>query len=80
MLTAAQIRAARALVRWDQADIARVAGVSVETIKRLEGMDGPLRVRLDTLERIRSALKEAGVLFIDENGDGPGVRLRKGQG
>jgi predicted transcriptional regulator len=77
MLSSDQIRGARALLRLSQADLAHGAGVSLETIKRLEGMDGALRVRLDTLSRIKAALEKAGVEFIPENGGGAGVRLAK---
>lgn len=80
MLSAEQIRAARALVRWDQSRLASEAGVSVETIKRLEKMDGPLLAATGTtLAKIQSALESAGVVFIDQNGNGPGVRLRDRQ-
>jgi transcriptional regulator with XRE-family HTH domain len=79
MLTAEQIRAGRALLRWQQATLAERADVSLETIKRLERLDGPLeQVRVGTVEAIRRAFIGAGVEFIDENGGGPGVRLRKG--
>jgi hypothetical protein len=47
------------------------------TIKRLEAADGPMGGRDDTGAKIHSALESAGVEFIDENGGGPGVRLRK---
>jgi transcriptional regulator with XRE-family HTH domain len=78
MLTAEQVRAARALLRWDQSVLADRAGVSVETIKRLERMDGPLlETRSSTLAAIEQALMAAGVVFIAENGDGPGARLKK---
>lgn len=53
------------------------AEVSVPTIKRLEADDGPLGGRAETAEKIRQALHKAGVEFIDENGGGAGVRLRK---
>jgi transcriptional regulator with XRE-family HTH domain len=77
MISAEQIRASRALIRWDQADLANQAGVSVETIKRLEKMNGPLLSATGTtLAAIRTALEAAGVIFIDQNGNGPGVRLR----
>jgi len=77
-LTAEQIRAARALLRWDQATLAKAASVSVETIKRLERMDGPLlATRMATIEALRRALEDAGVEFISANGGGPGVRLKK---
>jgi len=53
------------------------ADVSLPTIKRLEAHDGPLGGRDQTSSKIRLALESAGVEFIDENGGGPGVRLRK---
>ncbi|MGA7972781.1 MAG: helix-turn-helix transcriptional regulator [Pseudolabrys sp.] len=73
-----QIKAARALLAWSQDRLAEAAGVSVPTIKRLEAQDGPLGGRSDTEFKIRTALESAGVEFIDENGGGAGVRLRKG--
>jgi predicted transcriptional regulator len=72
-----QIKAARALLAWSQEDLARSAEVSIPTIKRLEADDGPLRGRDETGEKIRAALCSAGVEFIDENGGGAGVRLRR---
>ena len=77
MLSSDQIRGARAVLRLSQADLARAASVSLETIKRLEAMDGELKVRLDTLTRIKEALEKAGIEFIPENGGGAGVRLAK---
>jgi predicted transcriptional regulator len=65
------------MLRLSQADLAKAASVSLETIKRLEGMHGELKVRLDTLTRIKDALERAGVGFIPENGGGAGVRLAK---
>ena len=64
-------------MRLSQADLAKAASVSLETIKRLEAMDGELKVRLDTVTRIKEALERAGVEFIPENGGGAGVRLTK---
>jgi DNA-binding XRE family transcriptional regulator len=72
-----QIKAARALLAWSQGELAEAAGVSVPTIKRLEADDGPLGGRLDTGEKIQVALEAAGIEFINENGGGPGARLRK---
>jgi ribosome-binding protein aMBF1 (putative translation factor) len=71
-----QIKAARALLDWSQEKLASAAVVSVPTIKRLEAQDGPLGGRTDTGEKIEAALERAGIVFIDENGEGPGVRLR----
>ena len=77
-LTAEQLRAARALLRWEQTAVAERAKVSVETIKRLERMDGLLAAaKVGTVSAIQAALEAAGVEFIEENGGGPGVRLSK---
>jgi predicted transcriptional regulator len=77
MLSSDQIRGARAILRLSQADLAKAASVSLETIKRLEAMDGELKVRLDTVTKIKEALEKGGVEFIPENGGGAGVRLAK---
>ena len=77
MLSSDQIRGARAILRLSQADLAKSASVSLETIKRLEAMQGELKVRLDTLTRIKDALERAGIEFIPENGGGAGLRLAK---
>ena len=74
-----QIKAARALLAWSQEELASAAAVSVPTVKRLEAQDGPLGGRSETGAKIRLALERSGVEFIDENGGGPGVRLRKRQ-
>ncbi len=72
-----QVKAARSLLAWSQDDLAEAANVSLPTIKRLEAVDGPVGGRDETAEKIRSALQSAGVEFINENGGGPGVRLKK---
>jgi transcriptional regulator with XRE-family HTH domain len=72
-----QIKAARALLGWSQEELASSANLSIPTIKRLEAHDGPLGGRTDTGDKIGAALEKAGIEFIDENGGGPGVRLRK---
>lgn len=77
MLTGEQIRAARALSRLEQADLARGAEISLETVKRLEKARGAISANTATEAAIRRAFDAAGVIFIDENGEGPGVRLRK---
>ncbi len=78
MTTGAQIRAARALVRWTVEDLAREAKVGVMTVRRAEADDGPVKTLPNNLAAIRAALEAAGVEFIPENGSGAGVRLRKG--
>lgn len=79
MLTGEQVKAARALARMEQRQLAEAAGVSVQTIKRLEAVVGAISANTSTEAALRRALGGAGVLFIDENGEGPGVRLRKSQ-
>lgn len=76
MTTPAQIRAARSLLGLSQPDAASLAGVSVSTLKRAEGSI-QMGASADAIAAIRSALQVAGVIFIDENGGGAGVRLRK---
>jgi transcriptional regulator with XRE-family HTH domain len=73
-----QIKAARALLGWSQDQLAERSGVSVPTVKRLEASGGDLGGRSSTGEKLIGALEGAGVIFIDKNGQGPGVRLRKG--
>ena len=74
-----QLKAARALLGWSQEELATAADVSLPTIKRLEAAEGLLAGRQTTSHKIRAALELAGIEFIDENGGGPGVRLRKRQ-
>ena len=76
-LTSEQVRAARALLRWEQSDLADASGVSLPSVKRLETQPGPLAAQQRTIVQLRKALEKAGVEFIEENGGGPGVRLRK---
>jgi transcriptional regulator with XRE-family HTH domain len=76
-LSSELIRAARALLRWEQRDLAKASSVSLPTIKRLESRRGPLGAHVSTVAALRKALESGGVDFIDENGGGPGVRLRE---
>lgn len=74
-ITSAQLRAARALLDWSMVDLAKVAQVSISTIKRME--DERLRPATDrSIAPIQSALESAGVRFLDDDGQGPGVRCR----
>ena len=77
MITGSQMRAARALLRWSVEELAKSANVSVMTIRRAEGNDGPVKMLPNNLAAIRAALEDAGVIFVEENGEGPGVRLKK---
>lgn len=72
-----QIKAARALLGWSQADLAKASKISEPTIKRLEASEGDLGGREETSTAIVDALDAAGAIFVAENGEGPGVRLRK---
>ena len=81
MMTAAQLRAARALLGIDQKTLAELAGVSLPTIQRMEASDGTVRGIVETLTRVIDALNTAGVELIGDNtrseGGGRGVRLRR---
>jgi transcriptional regulator with XRE-family HTH domain len=76
MVTSAQCRAARGLLNWSQQDLADQAGIGIVTVRQLEaGVNVPRRA---TLQVVRRAFETFGVEFIDADGGGPGVRLRKG--
>ena len=81
MITAAQLRAARALLGIDQKKLAELSGVSLPTIQRMEASDGNVRGVIETLTKVVEALHDAGVELIGENarseGGGRGVRLRR---
>jgi transcriptional regulator with XRE-family HTH domain len=76
-ISSAQLRAARALLRWSALDLAKASRVGVATIRRVETMEGEIPVTAANEAALRTALEKAGVEFIDENGGGPGVRSRK---
>jgi transcriptional regulator with XRE-family HTH domain len=75
-LTSAQIRAARALIRWSAEELARHSAVSVTTIRRAELMPSATALTRANDQAIRRALERAGIEFIDAEGGGPGVRLQ----
>ena len=77
-ITAEQLRAARALLGWSQTELAKQAGMSLPTVKRVETERGP-KVSEEARFALQRALGLSGIEFIDENGGGPGVRLRKRQ-
>ena len=72
-----QIRAARALIGWEQTNLAREAGIGISTVRRLEGIQGRISAHVDTVEKIRAAFERAGVEFIGPSS--PGVRLIQGR-
>ena len=77
MISPSQCRAARGLLDWTQQELADAARIGVATVRLFEG--DAAESRQATLSVLRRAFELAGVDFIDENGGGPGVRLRKRQ-
>ena len=80
MITAAQLRAARALAGLDQRKIAELAGLSVPTIQRMEASEGVIRGNVDSLMKLIGALDAAGIELIGDGAVSPtggrGVRLK----
>jgi transcriptional regulator with XRE-family HTH domain len=80
MITAQQIRAARALLGMDQRDLAQIAHLSLPTIQRMEASDGVIRGNVESLMKLIDALERAGVELINEGATsdkgGRGVRLK----
>lgn len=81
MITAAQLRAARALLGIDQRRLADLSGLSVPTIQRMEASDGTIRGNVDSLVKLIAALDAAGIELIGEGAvsqsGGRGVRLKE---
>jgi PAS domain S-box-containing protein len=73
-VTAAQVRAARGMTGLSKEELAKMAGVSISTVVRLEDAQSPVRPRHDTVMSVRRALEQAGVVFTFETGVKPGVR------
>lgn len=76
IITGRQIAAARSLLGMSQSVLAASARISIPTLKRMEASEGYATGMINNVTAVRSALESAGVLFIDSNGNGPGVRLR----
>jgi transcriptional regulator with XRE-family HTH domain len=74
-VTSAQVRMARAALNWSVRDLAEAAQIHRNTVTNIE--TGRYAGDAETLAAIVGALRRAGVEFIDENGGGPGVRLRR---
>jgi predicted transcriptional regulator len=73
-ITGRQLRAARALLGWEQTELSKKARVAIGTIRRMESFDGPVGSRTDTLRKVTGALEKAGIEFL---GNGSlGVRLK----
>jgi transcriptional regulator with XRE-family HTH domain len=80
MISAAQLRAARALIGIDQRELAQLSGLSVPTIQRMEASEGVIRGNVDSLMKLIGALDAAGIELIGEGAvsqqGGRGVRLK----
>jgi transcriptional regulator with XRE-family HTH domain len=80
MITAAQLRAARALLGIDQRKLAEISGLSVPTIQRMEASEEMIRGNVDSLMKLVSALDAAGIELIRDGaaspGGGRGVRMK----
>jgi transcriptional regulator with XRE-family HTH domain len=74
VITGRHIRAARALLGWSQEELSRKSKVALGTIRRMEGFDGAIGSRTDTLALVVATLEKAGIEFLD--GGSPGVRLK----
>jgi transcriptional regulator with XRE-family HTH domain len=81
MITATQLRAARALLDIDQREMAELSGLSTPTIQRMEASDGVIRGNVESLMKLISALEDAGIELINQGAASPaggrGVRLRE---
>ena len=78
MLTSPQLRAARALLGWHQADLAKAAKIGLATIQRLEKGDGPVMGHVSTVMQIQQACERAGIRFLDRDEQGGiGARLKR---
>jgi len=76
VLTGAQVRAARALLRWSAEELAKSSRLGVATVRRAELKDGPITSTAANVRAIRTAFEDAGLEFIPENGGGSGVKFR----
>jgi hypothetical protein len=74
VITGRHIRAARALLGWPQNELSKKSKVALGTVRRMEGFDGPVSARTESLTRVVVTLEKAGVEFLDSGS--PGVRLR----
>ena len=77
MLQAGQIRAARALLGWRQEDLAKAAKVGLATLARIEQREGQVQGNVSTIVRIQEALEKVGIRFLEDEGAGYGVRLKR---
>ena len=77
LMTGNQLRAARSLVGWNQADTARHASVNVNTIRKMEGCGARLlRSNMETVRKVQASLERHGIRFAGEAGECVGVSLK----
>jgi predicted transcriptional regulator len=74
LVTGRQLRAARALLGWEQVELAKRSRIAIGTIRRMESFSGEVGSRTSTLSQVLAAFEKAGIQFL--NVDGQGVRLR----
>jgi transcriptional regulator with XRE-family HTH domain len=80
MRYSSQIRAARGLLGWSQGELARVAGIGLTTLQRIEQSEGVVKGNFSTILKIQKAFEKAGILFTDDEAGAIGVRLQIGKG
>jgi len=80
MITAEQLRAARAMLGMEQKRLAELSGLSVQTIQRMEASEGTVRGQVDSLMKLIAALEAAGIVLIGEGAastsGGRGIRMK----
>ncbi|SEN71120.1 hypothetical protein [Nitrosomonas marina] len=76
LITGAQIRMARGYLRWSIKDLSNKAAIGTTTIKRMESANGVPDIKTSILQKIRLTFEDQGIIFIPQNGAGPGVRLK----
>jgi len=77
LVTGRQLKAARALVGWEQKELAKKSRVAISTVRRMESFDGEVGARTSTLWLVQKALERAGVEFLNDGQPGVRMRLKK---
>lgn len=77
LITAEQIRAARSVLGWTNAELSERSGVATATLKRYEAANGVPKSRKDSLHRIQSVFEAAGIEFVGSPDDAPGIRIHR---
>ena len=77
VITGSQIRVARAFLRWSANRLATESKLGIATVRRAEAEDGVPPIGATSIDNLQRVLEAAGILFVDDNDNGPGVRCRK---